>query len=187
MDTPLTRCQWVNQDPEYIAYHDHEWGKPTYDNLALFEMICLEGQQAGLSWYTILKKRQGYRDLFHHFDPEKIALMDEDDIERLMQDTRIIRNRLKINGIIANAKAYLTMKENGEDFSSFIWQFVNGQPIVNGWEKPSQVPAETEISKLLSKALKKRGFKFVGSITCYAFMQATGMINDHLVNCCQFK
>ncbi|BBU97934.1 DNA-3-methyladenine glycosylase I [Providencia rettgeri] len=187
MDTALTRCHWVNQDPEYIAYHDHEWGKPTYDNLTLFEMICLEGQQAGLSWYTILKKRQGYRDLFHHFDPEKIASMNEDDIERLMQDTRIIRNRLKINAIIANAKAYLAMKENGEDFSTFIWQFVNGQPIVNGWEFSSQVPAETELSKLLSKALKKRGFKFVGSITCYAFMQATGMINDHLVNCCQFK
>ncbi|MEQ5401505.1 DNA-3-methyladenine glycosylase I [Providencia rettgeri] len=187
MDTALTRCHWVNQDPEYIAYHDHEWGKPTYDNLTLFEMICLEGQQAGLSWYTILKKRQGYRDLFHHFDPEKIASMNEDDIERLMQDTRIIRNRLKINAIIANAKAYLAMKENGEDFSTFIWQFVNGQPIVNGWELSSQVPAETELSKLLSKALKKRGFKFVGSITCYAFMQATGMINDHLVNCCQFK
>ncbi|BBU99769.1 MULTISPECIES: DNA-3-methyladenine glycosylase I [Providencia] len=187
MDTALTRCHWVNQDPEYIAYHDHEWGKPTYDNLTLFEMICLEGQQAGLSWYTILKKRQGYRDLFHHFDPEKIASMNEDDIERLMQDTRIIRNRLKINAIIANAKAYLAMKENGEDFSTFIWQFVNGQPIINGWELSSQVPAETELSKLLSKALKKRGFKFVGSITCYAFMQATGMINDHLVNCCQFK
>lgn len=187
MDTALTRCHWVNQDPEYIAYHDHEWGKPTYDNLTLFEMLCLEGQQAGLSWYTILKKRQGYRDLFHHFDPEKIALMSEDDIEQLMQDTRIIRNRLKINAIIANAKAYLAMKENGEDFSTFIWQFVNGQPIVNGWEHSSQVPAETELSKLLSKALKKRGFKFVGSITCYAFMQATGMINDHLVNCCQFK
>lgn len=187
MDTALTRCHWVNQDPEYIAYHDHEWGKPTYDNLTLFEMICLEGQQAGLSWYSILKKRQGYRDLFHHFDPEKIASMNEDDIERLMQDTRIIRNRLKINAIIANAKAYLAMKENGEDFSTFIWQFVNGQPIINGWELSSQVPAETELSKLLSKALKKRGFKFVGSITCYAFMQATGMINDHLVNCCQFK
>ncbi|CAB5543505.1 DNA-3-methyladenine glycosylase I [Providencia hangzhouensis] len=187
MDTALTRCHWVNQDPEYIAYHDDEWGKPTYDNLTLFEMICLEGQQAGLSWYTILKKRQGYRDLFHHFDPEKIASMNEDDIERLMQDTRIIRNRLKINAIIANAKAYLAMKENGEDFSTFIWQFVNGQPIINGWELSSQVPVETELSKLLSKALKKRGFKFVGSITCYAFMQATGMINDHLVNCCQFK
>ncbi|MDB9567059.1 DNA-3-methyladenine glycosylase I [Providencia rettgeri] len=187
MDTALTRCHWVNQDPEYIAYHDHEWGKPTYDNLTLFEMICLEGQQAGLSWYTILKKRQGYRDLFHHFDPEKIASMNEDDIERLMQDTQIIRNRLKINAIIANAKAYLAMKENGEDFSTFIWQFVNGQPIINGWELSSQVPVETELSKLLSKALKKRGFKFVGSITCYAFMQATGMINDHLVNCCQFK
>lgn len=187
MDTPLTRCHWVNQDPEYIAYHDHEWGKPTYDNLALFEMICLEGQQAGLSWYTILKKRQGYRDLFHHFDPKKVALMSDDDVERLMLDPRIIRNRLKINAIIANAKAYLAMQNNDEDFSTFLWQFVDGQPIVNGWEDSSQVPAETELSQRLSKALKKRGFKFVGSITCYAFMQATGMINDHLISCCQFK
>lgn len=187
MNTALIRCHWVNQDPEYIAYHDHEWGKPTYDNQALFEMICLEGQQAGLSWYTILKKRQGYRDLFHHFDPKKVALMNDDDVERLMLDPRIIRNRLKINAIIANAKAYLTMQNNGEDFSTFLWQFVDGQPIVNSWEDSSQVPAETELSQRLSKALKKRGFKFVGSITCYAFMQATGMINDHLISCCQFK
>ena len=187
MNTASTRCHWVNKDPEYIAYHDHEWGKPTHDNQALFEMICLEGQQAGLSWYTILKKRQGYRELFYQFDPKKIALMNDSDIERLMQEPRIIRNRLKIKAIIANAKDYLAMKESGEDFSTFLWQFVNGQPIVNGWENSSQVPAETELSMLLSKALKKRGFKFVGSITCYAFMQATGMINDHLIHCCQFK
>ncbi|MEQ4670165.1 DNA-3-methyladenine glycosylase I [Providencia manganoxydans] len=187
MNSPPIRCQWVNQDPEYIAYHDNEWGKPTKDNQQLFEMICLEGQQAGLSWYTILKKRQNYRELFHQFDPKKVALMTEGDVERLMQDPRIIRNRAKINAIIANAKAYLQMAENGEEFSSFIWQFVNNQPIVNQWRSPSQVPAETELSKTLSKALKKRGFKFVGSITCYAFMQATGMINDHLMGCCQYK
>lgn len=187
MDTPPIRCHWVNQDPEYIAYHDNEWGKPNYDNYHLFEMICLEGQQAGLSWYTILKKRHNYRALFYQFDPQRIAMMDENDIERLMQDSRIIRNRLKINAIIANAKAYLAMQEHGEDFSTFIWQFVDGQPIINKWEHSSQIPVETETSKKLSKALKKRGFKFVGSITCYAFMQATGMINDHLINCCQFK
>ncbi|WP_369309601.1 DNA-3-methyladenine glycosylase I [Providencia rettgeri] len=187
MGTSPTRCHWVNQDPEYIAYHDNEWGQPNYDNHYLFEMICLEGQQAGLSWYTILKKRHSYRALFYQFDPQRIALMSEQDVERLMQDTRIIRNRLKINAIIANAKAYLAMKENGEDFSTFIWQFVGGQPMINQWQNPSQVPAETELSKKLSKALKQRGFKFVGSITCYAFMQATGMINDHLINCCQFK
>ncbi|EMI5490564.1 DNA-3-methyladenine glycosylase I [Providencia stuartii] len=187
MNSPPIRCQWVNQDPEYIAYHDNEWGKPTKDNQQLFEMICLEGQQAGLSWYTILKKRQNYRELFHQFDPKKVALMTEGDVERLMQDPRIIRNRAKINAIIANAKAYLQMAENGEEFSSFIWQFVNNQPIVNQWRSSSQVPAETELSKTLSKALKKRGFKFVGSITCYAFMQATGMINDHLMGCCQYK
>ncbi len=187
METLPTRCHWVNQDPEYIAYHDNEWGKPTKDNHQLFEMICLEGQQAGLSWYTILKKRQGYRELFHQFDPEKIALMNETDVERLMQDARIIRNRLKINAIISNAKAYLSMKNHGEDFSTFIWAFVNHQPKVNNWTESSQVPAETELSKTLSKAQKKQGFKFVGSVTCYAFMQATGMVNDHLVSCCQYK
>lgn len=187
METSLTRCHWVNQDPEYIAYHDNEWGKPTKNNQELFEMICLEGQQAGLSWYTILKKRQGYRDLFHQFDPEKIALMDEKDVERLMQDARIIRNRLKINAIIANAKAYLAMRNEGIDFSTFIWNFVNHQSIVNKWTESAQVPAETELSKSLSNALKKHGFKFVGSVTCYAFMQATGMVNDHLVNCCQYR
>ncbi|ELZ5940211.1 DNA-3-methyladenine glycosylase I [Providencia stuartii] len=187
MDSSLTRCRWVNQDPEYIAYHDNEWGKPTKDNLQLFEMICLEGQQAGLSWYTILKKRQGYRELFYQFDPSRIAIMNEEDVERLIQDTRIIRNRAKINAIIANAKAYLQMMENGEDFSTFLWQFVNNTPIVNQWQCHSQVPAETELSKTLSKALKKRGFKFVGAITCYTFMQATGMINDHLVGCHQYK
>ncbi|WP_265498677.1 DNA-3-methyladenine glycosylase I [Providencia rustigianii] len=187
METSPIRCHWVNQDPEYIAYHDNEWGKPTKDSLQLFEMICLEGQQAGLSWYTILKKRQGYRELFHQFVPEKVVLMNDSDIERLMQDPRIIRNRLKINAIIENAKAYLDMQKNGEDFSTFIWESVNHQPIVNKWTESSQVPAETELSKNLSKTLKKRGFKFVGSITCYAFMQATGMVNDHLVNCCQYR
>lgn len=187
MGTSLTRCHWVNQDPEYIAYHDNEWGKPNHDNQHLFEMICLEGQQAGLSWYTILKKRQNYQELFHQFDPQRIAFMNEEDVERLMQDSRIIRNRLKINAIIANANAYLAMQKNGEDFSTFLWEFVNNQPIINHWESSSQVPAETELSKKLSKALKKRGFKFVGSVTCYAFMQATGMVNDHLIHCCQFK
>ncbi|WP_426207061.1 DNA-3-methyladenine glycosylase I [Providencia sp. PROV272] len=187
MNSSPIRCHWVNQDPEYIAYHDNEWGKPTKDNQQLFEMICLEGQQAGLSWYTILKKRQDYRILFHQFDPAKIAMMSEQDVDSLMQDPRIIRNRAKINAIIANAKAYLKMSENGEDFSTFLWQFVGGKPIVNQWQSHTQVPTETELSKRLSKALKKRGFKFIGSITCYAFMQATGMINDHLKDCCQYK
>lgn len=187
MDTIPTRCSWVNQDPDYIAYHDNEWGKAIKDNQRLFEMICLEGQQAGLSWYTILKKREGYRELFYQFDPKRIAAMDEADIERLMQDSRIVRHRAKINAIIANAHAYLKMAESGENFSTFIWHFVNHQPIVNNWKLSSQIPSETELSKDLSTALKKRGFKFVGPITCYAFMQATGLINDHLVSCCQFK
>lgn len=187
MESSPTRCLWVNKDAEYIAYHDNEWGKPTRDNHHLFEMICLEGQQAGLSWYTILKKRQGYREAFYDFDPTQIALMDETDVDRLMQDSRIVRNRAKINAIISNAKAYLKMEENGENFSKFIWQFVDNHPIINQWQTLSEVPAETEISKLLSKTLKKRGFKFVGSITCYAFMQATGMVNDHLVTCFQHK
>lgn len=187
MGIPPMRCHWVNQDPEYIAYHDDEWGKANRHSHQLFEMICLEGQQAGLSWYTILKKRQGYRALFYDFNPHKIALMTEQDIERLMLDPRIIRNRAKINAIIANAKAYLAMEKEGENFSTFIWQFVNDNPIINNWQISAQVPTETETSKLLSKALKKRGFKFVGSITCYAFMQATGMVNDHLVTCFQHK
>ncbi|MBS9422732.1 DNA-3-methyladenine glycosylase I [Photorhabdus caribbeanensis] len=179
----LTRCHWVTSDPEYLAYHDNEWGKPLKDSQKLFEMICLEGQQSGLSWLTILKKREGYRKCFHQFDPAKIAVMDENDVERLMLDPAIIRNRAKINAIINNARAYLKMQQQGEEFSTFIWRFVDKKPIINQWETITEVPVKTEISAALSQALKKRGFKFIGSTTCYAFMQAAGLVNDHTINC----
>lgn len=177
------RCDWVTQDPEYLAYHDNEWGKPQRDKYKLFEMICLEGQQAGLSWYTVLKKRAGFRRCFFDFRPEKIALMTEKDVEILLQDPAIIRHRGKINAIINNARAFLAMETQGEDFSEFIWQFVDRKPIDNQWDTISQVPAFTEISDNMAKALKKKGFKFVGSTTCYAFMQAVGMVNDHILCC----
>lgn len=183
MELSVQRCTWVNSDPLYISYHDNEWGKEMRDNQALFEMLCLEGQQAGLSWYTVLKKRLNYRALFYQFDPMAIAKMDENDVECLMLEPGIIRHRGKINAIISNAKAYLQMLEQQEDFSQFIWQFVDNTPITNNWASSSQVPVTTSISDDLSKALKKRGFKFIGTTTCYAFMQATGMVNDHLAGC----
>ncbi|SFN95388.1 DNA-3-methyladenine glycosylase I [Xenorhabdus japonica] len=179
----ITRCGWVTSDPNYLAYHDNEWGTPLRDSQQLFELICLEGQQAGLSWLTILKKREGYRKCFHRFDPSKIAKMDEMDVERLMKDPAIVRHRAKINAIIHNARAYLQMVEQGEDFSSFIWHFVDDSQQINHWQNLSEVPVKTENSDALSKALKKRGFKFIGSTTCYAFMQAAGLVNDHLANC----
>lgn len=179
----LILCHWVTTDPEYLTYHDDEWGKPQKDSQKLFEMICLEGQQSGLSWLTILKKREGYRKCFHQFDPERIAVMNENDVERLMQDRTIVRNRAKINAIINNARAYLKMQQQGEEFGAFIWHFVDNKPIINQWETITEVPVKTEISDALSQALKKRGFKFIGSTTCYAFMQAVGLINDHIISC----
>ncbi len=179
----ITRCAWVTSDPDYLAYHDNEWGYPQKNNQQLFELICLEGQQAGLSWLTILKKREGYRRCFHQFDPVKIARMDEADVERLMNESAIVRHRAKINAIIHNAHAYLKMAEQGEDFSTFLWQYVDHAPLINRWQTPSEVPVKTAHSDALAKALKKRGFKFIGSTTCYAFMQAAGLVNDHLINC----
>ncbi|CEE90983.1 3-methyl-adenine DNA glycosylase I, constitutive [Xenorhabdus nematophila str. Anatoliense] len=183
MSKEMIRCGWVTSDPDYIAYHDNEWGTPLRDSRQLFELICLEGQQAGLSWFTILKKREGYRKCFHQFDPASIARMDETDVEKLMKEPAIVRHRAKIKAIIHNARAYLDMAEQGEDFSSFIWRFVNDIPLVNHWETPKEVPAQTDMSDALSTALKKRGFKFIGSTTCYAFMQAAGLVNDHIANC----
>lgn len=177
------RCDWVTSDADYLAYHDNEWGIPERDKYKLFEMICLEGQQAGLSWYTILKKRAGYRRCFFDFNPYKIALMTEEDVDTLLQDTSIIRNKGKINAIINNARIFVAMEEKGEDFSEFIWQFVDNKPIINHWKVISQVPASTPISENMAKTLKKKGFKFVGSTTCYAFMQAVGMVNDHILSC----
>ncbi|RFU69355.1 DNA-3-methyladenine glycosylase I [Peribacillus saganii] len=179
----MERCGWVNQDPLYISYHDEEWGRPVYDDRLLFEYLNLEGAQAGLSWYTILKKRENYREAFDRFDPEKIMSYDQKKIEELMQNTGIVRNRLKINAVISNAQAYFRVAEEFGGFSTYIWSFVDGQPIHNQFRTPDEVPATTAISDRMSKDLKKRGFKFVGSTICYAFMQATGMVNDHLVSC----
>ncbi|RZZ38395.1 DNA-3-methyladenine glycosylase I [Escherichia coli] len=180
----MERCGWVSQDPLYIAYHDNEWGVPETDSKKLFEMICLEGQQAGLSWITVLKKRENYRACFHQFDPVKVAAMQEEDVERLVQDAGIIRHRGKIQAIIGNARAYLQMEQNGEPFVDFVWSFVNHQPQVTQATTLSEIPTSTSASDALSKALKKRGFKFVGTTICYAFMQACGLVNDHVVGCC---
>jgi len=162
----MQRCGWVSQDPLYIEYHDTEWGVAQKEGRQLFEMICLEGQQAGLSWITVLKKRQNYRQAFHQFDPVRVAAMGDDDIERLLQDTGIIRHRGKIQAIIVNARAYLAMEENGESFTDFVWSFVNNEPQVTCAATLAEIPTTTPASDALSKALKKRGFKFVGSTIC---------------------
>ncbi|WP_335873050.1 DNA-3-methyladenine glycosylase I [Bacillus sp. 2205SS5-2] len=179
----MKRCDWVNDDPLYKDYHDHEWGVPIYDDGLLFEYLILEGAQAGLSWYTILKKRENYREAFDHFQPEVIAQYDEDKIQQLLQNEGIVRNRLKIRSAVSNAQCYIKVKEEFGSFSSYIWSFVDGKPKNNHFQSLSDVPASTEISDLLSKDLKKRGFKFVGSTICYAFMQAVGMVNDHVEEC----
>lgn len=179
----MQRCGWVSQDPLYIAYHDTEWGVPQRDNQELFEMICLEGQQAGLSWITVLKKRENYRHAFHHFDPVKVAAMTEADVERLVLDAGIIRHRGKIHAIIGNARAFLAMEANGESFNDFVWSFVDNTPIVTQAAELSGIATSTPASDALSKALKKRGFKFVGTTICYSFMQACGLVNDHVTHC----
>lgn len=177
------RCSWVDESLIYQDYHDNEWGKPQFDSKKLFEQLCLEGQQAGLSWITVLKKREAYRKTFFHFNPEQIAKMTDEDINILMQNKNLIRHRAKLNSIIKNAKAYLLMEKNGENFSDFIWSFVNHQPIINDVESTNLVPKHNNISLSISKALKKRGFGFVGATTCYAFMQAVGLVDDHLNTC----
>jgi DNA-3-methyladenine glycosylase I len=182
-DPALPRCGWATSDPLYIAYHDEEWGQPSHDDRHLFEMLILEGAQAGLSWITILKRREGYRKAFEGFDPERIARYGEKDVARLMADSGIIRNRAKVEAAIKNARACLTLREEAGGLSPFLWQFVGGEPRVNRWKTLKEVPAETPESKAMSKELKRRGFGFVGSTICYAFMQATGMVNDHLEGC----
>lgn len=176
------RCTWANASATYEKYHDEEWGVPLWDDLKLFEFLILEGAQAGLSWITILNRRDAYRESFHHFSPELMAEMDEDDIEKLMNQSNIIRNRMKIKSAINNAKCYLRLKEE-MSLSDFLWQFVGHKPIVNHYKDAHEVPAKTEISEAMSRALKKRGFTFVGPVICYALMQATGMVNDHLLGC----
>lgn len=181
------RCPWCGTDPLYMEYHDKEWGTPLYDNQKLFEFLILEGAQAGLSWITVLRKRENYRKAFDNFDPVKIARYSDAKIEKLMQNEGIIRNRLKIESAIKNAKAYLAMQKNGEDFSEFLWSFVGGKPKQNKLKHMGEALAFTPESDAMSKALKKRGFNFVGSTICYALMQATGMVNDHMTNCYRYK
>lgn len=178
-----SRCQWVNDDPLYLEYHDQEWGKPIYDDQKLFEFLIFEGAQAGLSWITVLKKRESYRAAFANFDATKIAKFTPQKIETLMLNPGIIRNRLKINAAVINAQEYLKIQKEFGSFKKYIWNFVDGKPIKNHWRSLGEVPTSTEISDQMSKDLKKRGFKFVGSTICYAFMQAVGMVNDHTTDC----
>lgn len=183
----LKRCDWVTADPEYINYHDTEWGVPLHDDRKLFEMVLLEGAQAGLSWITILKRRETYRISYDNFDPVKISRWDNKKIERLLQDPGIIRNRLKVTSAVTNAKAFLDIVNEYNSFDDYIWSFVDGKPIQNKWSHISQVPVTTPESDKMSKALKKRGFRFFGSTICYAFMQAVGMVNDHTTDCFRFS
>ncbi|RUL52241.1 DNA-3-methyladenine glycosylase I [Lysinibacillus antri] len=178
-----TRCKWVSSDPLYIAYHDHEWGIPVYDDRLLFEMLCLEGAQAGLSWWTILQKRENYRRAFDNFEAEKIVLYSDEKIQSLKEDAGIVRNRLKIQSVVTNAKAFLKIREEYGSFSNYLWRFVEHKPIINQWASIQDVPTTTEISNRMSKQLKKDGFKFVGNTICYSFMQAVGMVNDHTLDC----
>jgi DNA-3-methyladenine glycosylase I len=179
----LLRCPWPKQDPLYIAYHDQEWGVPEYDGQALYEKLVLDGFQAGLSWITILRKRENFRRAFDGFDPEKIARYRSTKIERLMRDAGIVRNRAKIEGAVLSARAWLEVMEKGPGFSKLLWDFVDGHPKVNRFRTSRQVPAETAVSRAMSKELAQRGFKFCGPTIVYAFMQAVGMVNDHLVSC----
>ena len=176
------RCAWVGKEQIYQDYHDFVWGRPVLDSQELFAKLCLDGQQAGLSWITILKKQQNYESAFHQFEPAKIVQMTEADVERLMQNPGIVRNRLKIQSIIKNARAYLEIEQRGS-FSDFIWQFVDHKTVVNQWQTIQEVPVSTPQSDQMAKALKKAGFSFVGTTICYAFMQAVGLVNDHTVDC----
>lgn len=178
-----TRCRWPGGDPLYLAYHDEEWGVPEHDDRALFEKLLLDGFQAGLSWITILRKRENFRRAFDGFQPAKIARYRPAKLERLMADASIVRNRQKIEGSVASAKAWLEIMEKEGSFDRFLWQFVDGQPKVNRWQRMDEVPAETTASQALAKALRARGFRFCGPTICYAFMQAVGMVNDHVVDC----
>ena len=179
----MQRCPWCEGFDLYRHYHDTEWGVPLRDDIALFELINLEGAQAGLSWSTVLKKRESYRAAFDQFNPEKIARYDEHKVAELLANPGIVRNRLKVAATITNAQAFLSLQANGQNFGDFVWQFVNGQPLQHQRRNMSEVPAQTAESDAMSRALKKVGFKFVGSTICYAFMQASGMVNDHLVSC----
>jgi len=186
-DALRPRCAWCGTDPLHVAYHDEEWGVPSHDERHLFEMLILEGAQAGLSWSTILKKREGYRAAFAAFDPKRVARFGSRDFARLMRDEGIVRNRLKIEAATRNARAFLELQQSFGSFDAYLWRFVDGKPIQNRWRESSEVPASTQHSEAVSKDLKGRGFTFVGSTICYAFMQAVGMVNDHTVKCFRHK
>lgn len=180
------RCTWA-KTPQMIAYHDAEWGRPVHDDRVLFEFLILEGAQAGLSWETILNKRDAYREAFLAFDYERVAKMSARAVDRLMRDPSIVRNRAKIQSAIDNARALLKVRDEFGTFDRYIWKFVDGKPIVNKWRRIAQIPASTAVSEAMSKDLRKRGFRFVGPTICYAFMQGVGMVNDHLVDCAWYK
>ena len=180
------RCPWPGNDPLYISYHDTEWGVPVHDDRTFFEFLVLEGAQAGLSWLTVLKKRENYRKAFDYFDPELVARYDENRVVDLLSNPGLIRNRLKIQAAISNAQAFLNIQEHYGSFDAYIWQFVDGKTIHNHWRELSEIPTHTPISDAMSKDLKQRGVRFVGSTICYAHMQATGMVNDHLVDCFRY-
>ena len=182
-----TRCSWSASDPLYIRYHDEEWGVPVHDDRKIFEFLVLEGAQAGLSWLTVLKKRENYRKAFDGFDYKKITKYDSKKINKLLEDPGIIRNRLKVNSVVNNAKAFMEVQKEFGTFDSYIWQFVGGKPIRNRWKSIKQLPAHTKESDIMSKDLLRRGFKFVGTTICYSHMQATGMVNDHIVSCFRYK
>ncbi len=177
------RCEWAGGDPLYVTYHDDEWGVPVHDDRRLFEMLCLEGAQAGLAWITILRKRENYRMAFDNFDPVKVAGYDEAKVAALLTDPGIVRNRLKVNAFIRNARAFLAVQAEFGSFNAYIWQFINGAPIVNHWRSLRELPAQTPQAQAMSKDLKRRGFTFVGPTICYAFMQACGLVNDHIIDC----
>ena len=182
------RCEWAPEgDPAYLAYHDEDWGVPVHDDRRLFEMLTLEGAQAGLSWATILHKRDGYREAFAGFDPAKVARFNPRKVERLLQDPSIVRNRLKVESTVANARATIVVQEEVGSLDAYLWSFVGGAPIVNRWRRLSEIPSQSDLSGAMSKDLKKRGFRFVGPTVCYAFMQATGMVNDHVVSCFRYS
>ena len=186
MTLKKTRCRWAGDDPLYIMYHDTEWGVPLHDDRKLFEFLILEGAQAGLSWITILKKRQNYRKAFEGFDPRKMAGYDAARVKELLCDPGIVRNRLKIEAAVQNANAFLAVQREFGSFDDYIWQFVNGARVRNAWKTLDAIPSKTKESALMSKDLKKRGFRFVGPTICYAFMQAVGMVNDHTVDCFRY-
>ena len=186
METKTNRCGWCGDDPLYVAYHDEEWGVPVYDDRTLFEFLILEGAQAGLSWSTILKKRAGYREAFDGFNPAKVARYDDRKTAELLANPGIVRNRLKVASAVSNAQAFLEVQEEKGSFSDYIWSFVDGRPIQNSWRSLAEIPGKTPLAEEISKDLKKRGFRFVGPTIVYAHMQATGMVNDHLVDCFRY-